>query len=85
MNSMINPRKINTMHERFSNRARGIKFYRTGFALPNGTVQFSRAKFKTASDAEDYGVKFILRWMRLYDAASAQSVTVPEAAETVNG
>lgn len=65
---MINPRMVRTWSERFNDRARGTKFYRAGFEMP-GHAKFSLAKFRTKTDAEEYAVKVILRWMRLYDAA----------------
>lgn len=65
---LVNPRMVQTWHEKFSDRARGTKFYRTGFELP-GHAKFSRRTSKTASEAEDYGVRVLLRWFRLYDAA----------------
>ena len=69
MNQLTNPRKLQTWHQKFTNRARGEKFYRTGFEMPGGFAKFSLKRFRTASEAEDYGVLVILRWMRLYDAA----------------
>lgn len=65
---MINPRMVQTWRAKFNDRARGEKFYRAGFELPRGS-KFSRRKFRTASEADDYAVRVILRWMRLYDAA----------------
>lgn len=78
---MINPRMVQTWHEKFTDRARGKKFYRTGFELP-GHAKFSRRAFRSASEAEDYGVKVLLRWFRLYDAAVlAMANPSPVAAE----
>lgn len=71
---MINPRQITHWHQKFSRRSHGDKFYRTGFQMSHGISRFSRAQFKTATQAEDYGARLILRWMRLYDAAILASL-----------
>jgi hypothetical protein len=67
MSKMINPHKVQTWHERFTDRARGTKFYRTGFQVDN-VARYGRRKFRTAVEAEDYGTLVTLRWRRLYDA-----------------
>lgn len=67
---MVNPRMVKSYHQRFSDRARGKKFYRAGFEL-RGVARFSRRSFRTASEAEDYGARVLLRWFRLYGAALA--------------
>jgi len=85
MTQKINPKLVKTWHQKFLDRARGTKFYRTGFELPGGISKFSSAIFKTASQAELYGTLVLLRWQSLYEAALVQDLTVPEAAETVNG
>lgn len=69
MNQLTNPRKVQTWHQKFINRARGLKVYRAGFEMTGGIAKFSRKHFRTANEAEGYGLRVILRWMRLYDAA----------------
>ncbi len=73
---MINPRRITHWHQKFSSRSHGGKFYRTGFQMSPEISRFSRAKFKTATQAEDYGARLILRWIRLYDAAIRSSLVI---------
>jgi hypothetical protein len=65
---MINPRKVQTWHQRFFDRACGRKIYRTGFQLGQ-MDRFSRKTSRTATEAEEYGARVIVRWVRLYDAA----------------
>ena len=69
MNQLTNPRKVQMWHQKYINRARGQKVYRAGFEMPGGSAKFSLKYFRTASEAEGYGLRVILRWMRLYDAA----------------
>jgi len=64
---MINPRLISpTWHQRFVDRARGKKHYRAGFEIA-GVARFSRRTFRTALEADQYGVRVLLRWICLYD------------------
>lgn len=74
---MNDPRQITHWHQKFTSRARGEKFYRTGFQMAHGVARFSRAKFRTATQAEDYGARILLRWMRLHDAAVGMSQIEP--------
>ena len=81
MTGMTNPRKVRTWSEKFTSRAKGMKFYRTGFELGE-YAKFSARSFRTASDAEQYGVRVLLRWMRLYDAAILAQMTSASSAAT---
>lgn len=65
---MIDPNLLKIRHQRFADRARGTKFYRAEFKTIGGMSHFSRRQFRTATDAEDYGARVKLRWMRLRDA-----------------
>lgn len=77
---ITNPHLIQSWHQRFTDRARGVKTYRAGFQI--GQVErYSRAKFRTASEADDYGDRLKLRWIRLYDALIASMVDVKEPTE----
>ena len=77
---MTNPRKVRTWHTRINDRARGRKFYRVAFELPQHT-RVSRKTFPTATEAQEYALKVILRWMRLYDAALVNHSASPAATE----
>mgnify|MGYP001584275266 CR=1 FL=1 len=79
---MINPKLLRTYSQKFTDRARGEKFYRTGFEVSR-VARFSRVRFKRAGDAEDYGTRLKMRWCQLYDASiatplSPSTVTAPQ-------
>ena len=68
---MINPNHLETWRHRHTDRARGSKSYRVGFAMP-GVSMISRRKFRTATEAVEYGDRVIARWKRLYAVAILQ-------------
>lgn len=78
---LTNPRKITWFFTRFSDRARGVKFYRTGFDMPGKGAKFSARTFSTAIEADQYGIAVLLRWMRLYDAALVNLSASPAGTE----
>ena len=74
---MINPSALHVHQYRYSDRARGTKFYRAGFDMP-GYARVSRKPFKTATAALDYGARLLARWERLYQAAILAQAAAPQ-------
>ena len=81
---MIDPNSLQIWKHKITDRARGTKVYKAGFGMP-GYAQLSRRKFRTATEAVSYGLRVIIRWKRLYQAAvelqAAAAVPVSALAE----
>jgi hypothetical protein len=67
---MINPNRIIVWYSRRTDRARGTKCYHAGLDLPPTYTRISRRKFRTATEAVEYGERAKARWIRLYTAMS---------------
>ena len=73
MKALLNPNRFRPGYAK--DKAAGRKAYYPRLVYPNGNDIVRMRQFKTATDALDYFVRLIVRWIRLYNAALAAMVT----------
>lgn len=78
----INPRRIKIWSQKFTDLPRGEKYYRAGFQIGH-FAQYSRAKFRTATEAQDYATRAIMLWTKLTPPQINERFGEGSKAETV--